>query len=179
MKNKRLILILPILILMIMFIFNKEFAISLNQVSEMLKSGNSNSLQMFYYDGGYFGWLTSILITIYGIIVPIFSKATLFTANISYFGLVVGGILVIISMFLALAYIFLIGRWIGALVKKKLEKLSWISILLAFFSSILVTIAPLAILGILISGIINRNSRLGILAISIGTILVGIIQIII
>ncbi len=179
MKNKRLLLILPLLILVIIYMVNKEFAISFNQVSEMLKSGNSNSLQMFYYDGGYFGWLVSMLITIYGIIAPIFSKATLFTANTSYFGIVFGGILVIISTFLALAYIFAIGRWIGTLIKSNMEKLKWIAVILALLSSILVTLVPIAIFGLLISGILNRNSRLGILAISIGTILAGLIQIII
>lgn len=176
MKNKWLILLLPLIILIVFFLMDKEFAISLSQVSEMLKSGNSNSLQMFYYDGSYFDWLVSIVISIYGILVPIFPKAILFIANSSYFGVFLGYILVFIGMMLAMTYIYMIGRWIGTLIKSNLVKVKWVSVFIGFLSSLLIVIFPLSIIGLLISGLISKSYKLGLSAITTGVIFAGIIQ---
>lgn len=176
MKNKWLLLLIPIPLLIIVFLINKNFVLSVNQVSEMLKSSNADSLQMFYYDGGIFGWLVSIVITIYGILVPVFPKATLFVANSAYFGPVLGAILVMVGSFIAAGYLFLIGRWIGTLIKGNLEKLKWISAGLSFIISIIIPIVPLSIIGLLISGIISKNSKFGLIAITTGTIIAGLIQ---
>ena len=177
MKNRWLLLLLPIPILIMMFIINKNFVLTINQVSEMLKSSNADSLQMFFYDGGLFGWLVSIVITSYGILVPIFPKATLYAANSSYFGLVLGTILVMVGFFITAGYLFLIGRWIGTLIKGSLEKLKWISVGLAFVACIIIPLVPLSIIGLPLSGIISKNSKLGFGAIAFGTIIAGIIQI--
>lgn len=158
---------------------NKNFILSVNQVSEMLKSSNANSLQMFYYDGGVLGWLVSIVITIYGIIVPIFPKPTIFVANITYFGPILGAILVMVGSFIAAGYLFLMGRWIGTLIKGNLEKLKWISIVLSFVISMLIPIVPLSIIGLPLCGIISKDSKLGLCAIAIGTFIAGLIQILI
>ncbi|KAF0092416.1 MAG: hypothetical protein FD141_600 [Fusobacteria bacterium] len=179
MKNKWLLLLLPIPIILIIFLINKSFILSINQVSEMLKSSNADSLQMFYYDGGIFGWLVSIAITIYGILIPIFPKAVMFVANSAYFGPILGAILVMIGSFIAAGYLFLIGRWISTLIKGDLEKLKLISVGLSFIISIIIPIVPLSIIGLLISGIISKNSKLGICAIAIGTFIAGLIQILI
>lgn len=179
MKNKWLLLLLPIPLLIVIFLINKSFILSINQVSEMLKSSNADSLQMFYYDGGIFGWLVSIAITIYGILVPIFPKAVMFVANSAYFGPLVGTILVMVGSFIAAGYIFMLGRWIGTLIKANLEKLKWTSIALSFIISIIIPIIPLSIMGLLLSGIISKESKLGLSAIAIGTIISGLIQILI
>ncbi len=177
MKNKWLLLLIPIPLLIIVFLINKNFVLSVNQVSEMLKSSNADSLQMFYYDGGIFGWLVSIVITIYGILVPIFPKAVLLVANSAYFGPVLGAILVMVGSFIAAGYLFLIGRWIGTLIKGNLEKLKWISAGLSFIISIIIPIVPLSIIGLLLSGIISKNSKLGLTAVATGTIIAVLIQI--
>jgi hypothetical protein len=176
MKNKWLLLLLPIPLLIVYFLINNNFILSINQVSEMLKSSNADSLQMFYYDGGIFGWLVSIAITIYGIIVPIFPKAVLFVANSAYFGHIIGVILFMIGSFIAAGYLFLLGRWIGTLIKGKLEKLKWISIGLSFILPIIITIIPLSIIGLILSGIISKENNLGLSAIAIGTIIAGLVQ---
>lgn len=179
MKNKWLLLLLPIPLLILIFLINKNFLLTINQVSEMLKSSNADSLQMFYYDGGIFSWLVSIAITIYGILVPIFPKATLFLANSAYFGPVLGAVLVMAGSFITAGYLFLIGRWIGSLIKGSLEKLKWISAGLSLIACIIVPIVPLSIIGLPLSGIISKDSKLGLGAIALGTMAAGIIHILI
>lgn len=176
MKNKWLLLLLPIPLLLIVLLASKNFLLSVNQVSEMLKSSNADSLQMFYYDGGLLGWLVSIVITIYGIIVPIFPKTVLFVANRAYFGPFIGAILVTAGSIIAAGYLFLIGRWIGTLIKGNLEKLKLISVGLSFMISIIVPIVPLSIIGLLLSGLISKDSKTGLLAITTGSIIATLIQ---
>ena len=103
----------------------------------------------------------------------------MFVANSAYFGPLVGTILVMVGSFIAAGYIFMLGRWIGTLIKANLEKLKWTSIALSFIISIIIPIIPLSIMGLLLSGIISKESKLGLSAIAIGTIISGLIQILI
>ena len=126
MRNSRslwLAILTPVVLLTILFLSISDFAQSLRQVSEMLRSGNASSLQMFYYDGGNLGWLVSILITIYASLVPFFPKSTVIAANQSYFGDLQGGVLVATGMLFAASYaIFLlygIARTFGIRLKPK------------------------------------------------------------
>lgn len=178
MKNRSLFLLLPIVLLAVVYFISKDFALSFSKVSDMLKSSNTNSLQMFFYDWGNFGWLVSVMISIYAFLVPIFPKATVFIANQAYFGQVIGTILVVVAMIIALGYIFILGRWIGKLIKGNIENLKWISLGITLLSSVLIVVAPLSIIGVLLGGIISRKSKSGLITIAIGTILAGIIQII-
>ena len=111
MKNKKLLWLtafIPLVLLALLFFSKTDFALDLKLVSEMLHSGNTSSLQMFYYDGGKVSWLVSIIITIYATVVPMYSKSTVIIANQSYFGDVLGGILVATGMILAVIYVLVL-----------------------------------------------------------------------
>ena len=126
MKNSRLLgltVLVPVLLLAILYISIPDFVQSLKMICEMLHSGNTSSLQMFYYDGGELSWLVSIAITFYATLVPLYSKSTVIVANQSYFGDVQGGVLVATGMLFAVSYAILlfygIARTFGVGMKPK------------------------------------------------------------
>lgn len=111
MKNNKLLWLtafIPLVLLALLYFTKTDFALNLKLLSEMLRSGNTSSLQMFYYDGGELGWLVSIVITIYATIVPMYSESTVIIANQSYFGNFQGGILVATGMILAVLYVMVL-----------------------------------------------------------------------
>ena len=126
MKSNRLLrltVLSPILLLAALYVSVPDFMQCLKQVSEMLSSGNSSSLQMFYYDGGSLGWLVSIIITIYATLAPMYPKSTVVIANQSYFGDLQGGLLAATGMLLAASYagllLYGIARRCGLTVKRR------------------------------------------------------------
>lgn len=122
MKNNRLLglsVLGPIALFAALYILIPDFVQCLKQVSEMLRGGNSSSLQMFYYDGGNLDWLVSIVITIYATLVPAFSKSAVVAANQSYFGEFQGGLLASTGMLLAASYVGLLLYGIARTIKRR------------------------------------------------------------
>lgn len=122
MKNNRLLglsVLGPIALFAALYILIPDFVQCLKQVSEMLRGGNSSSLQMFYYDGGSLDWLVSIIITVYATLIPAFSKSAVIAANQSYFGELQGGLLATTGMLLAASYVGLLLYGIGRTIMRR------------------------------------------------------------
>lgn len=95
------------------------FAITINRFCEMLNTGNSKGIMMYYYEFGNINYITSILITSLQTLIPVFPKNPVIEANIVYFGNTVGFILTILGVLLGSSYAYLIGSALSNIFKLK------------------------------------------------------------
>lgn len=99
----------------LLYLLNARLALALNQVCEMLATGNTRGLQMFFYSADSLGPLAAVGIGTVAFLVPILKPAYLLEANLQYFGPLAGIAMTAVSGFLALTVLILSGVSLWAL----------------------------------------------------------------
>lgn len=92
-----------------------RFSLGINQVFEMLSTGNTRGLMMFFHSAGALDSLLAVGIGTAAFLVPVLKPAYLLGANTEYFGAAMGSLLTFISAAIALGVLVLAGYSLGSL----------------------------------------------------------------
>ncbi len=92
-----------------------RFCLSVNQVCEMLMTGNARGLMMVLHSAGKGGIIIALSIGCLAFLVPFFKPEYLLQANTEYFGLTSGILLTVLGAMLALTLLLLLGYSLWAL----------------------------------------------------------------
>lgn len=92
-----------------------RFSLGVNQVCEMLLTGNARGLMMVFHSAGNGGIIIAISIGCLAFLVPFIKPEYLLQANIEYFGLNSGILLTVLGALLALTLLLLVGHSLWAL----------------------------------------------------------------
>ncbi len=93
----------------VMYLLIPKFSLEVNQVCEMLATGNTQGLMMFFHSAGPQGPLISLGIGLLAFLVPFLKPVYLLKANVLFYGLIYGGLLTFLSGLLALTALMLLG----------------------------------------------------------------------
>ena len=97
------------------------FSLGVNQICEMLATGNPRGLMMFYHSSGPQGPLIAIAIGWLSFLTPVLKPVYLHQANLAFFGPLPGGLLTALSGTLALGFAILTGFSLGAVLPPALR----------------------------------------------------------
>lgn len=98
------------------------FALAVNQLCEMLGTGNTRGLMMVYHSAGSLGAAAAAGISALALLVPVFKSHYLVSANTGYFGLWAGYGVTALGGLLAVILVLLWCKTITAMIPQSLKK---------------------------------------------------------
>jgi len=99
------------------------FALAVNQLCEMLGTGNTRGLMMVYHSAGSLGAVAAAAgISALALLVPVFKSHYLISANTGYFGLWAGYGITALGGLLAVILVLLWCKTLSALIPQSLKK---------------------------------------------------------
>ncbi len=103
------------------YLFLPPFALAVNQLCEMLGTGNTRGLMMVYHSAGEHSLAAAGAVTALALLVPVFKSHYLVSANTGYFGQWAGLWVTWTGGLLSVGVLLLLGATIAALLPLRLR----------------------------------------------------------